>query len=189
VLPTKAEQQPQILTGDMKAVTRHELLRAAMAHAPELKRFLKRQVSDATDAQDLMQEVYLAVLKVPRSQTIRQPKAYLFSVASNLAHHHWQRRKGYPLHVRLDEVPAEFFQGAHPAFEVNPSESVAALAERLSHLGERLSELSPNVQAAVVWHHRDGYTCDEIAEKLSVVRHRVKKYLVRGLSHCRTNSP
>jgi RNA polymerase sigma-70 factor (ECF subfamily) len=64
-------------------------------------------------------------------------------------------------------------------------ESEALLAERLEYLGRRLSELSPKVQAAILWHHRDGYTCEEIGERLSVVRNRVKKYLGKGLAHCR----
>ena len=59
------------------------------------------------------------------------------------------------------------------------------MAQRLESLRPRLSELSPTVQATVVWHHRDGYTCEEIASKLSVVTHCVKKYLVKGLAHCR----
>jgi RNA polymerase sigma-70 factor (ECF subfamily) len=161
------------------------LLRAAVAHAPGLTRFLQRQLPDAADAQDLLQELYLAVLKTPRSPLIRHPKAYLFTIAANLAHQHRERSRSRPPHIPLEEVPAEVFETAHAALQANTPESEAALAECITGLRHRLSELSPKIQAAVVWHHRDGYTCDEIAEKLSVVRHRVKKYLVRGLTHCR----
>jgi RNA polymerase sigma-70 factor (ECF subfamily) len=163
-----------------------ELLRAAVSYAPEITRFLERQIPAADDAEDLLQELYVAVLKMPRAPMIRHPKAYLFAIAANLVHQHWQRSKTRPPHVPLEDVPVEILESLHSAFGASTPESAVALAECVTALRERLSELSPKVQAAVVWHHRDGYTCDEIAEKLSVVRHRVKKYLVRGLTHCRS---
>jgi RNA polymerase sigma-70 factor (ECF subfamily) len=157
-----------------------------VTHAPELARFFKSRVSDDHDAQDLMQELYLSVLKMAGSQAIKHPRAYLFTIAGTLVHQHWQRSKAQQTHMSLEELPVEVLHSALPATEANAPEFTAALAERLSEVKQRLSQLSPKVQAAVLWHHRDGYTCDEIAEKLSVVTHRVKKYLVRGLNHCRT---
>jgi DNA-directed RNA polymerase specialized sigma24 family protein len=41
------------------------------------------------------------------------------------------------------------------------------------------------VRNTILWHRRDGYTCDEIVEELSAATHRVKKHLVKGLAHCR----
>jgi RNA polymerase sigma factor (sigma-70 family) len=163
---------------------RQHLLRAAITHAGELTRFLASQGADVTEAQDLMQEVYLAVLKLKFPEAIRSPKAYLFTIAANLAHVHRLRRAAAPAHVPWDEALPEVHTG-HSAFEANVPESEALLAERLEHLGRRLSELSPKVQATILWHHRDGYTCEEIGERLSVVRNRVKKYLGKGLAHCR----
>jgi RNA polymerase sigma-70 factor (ECF subfamily) len=169
----------------MDLTDRRALLCAAVTHAHELTQFLKRQIPDAHDAQDLMQELYLAVLKSQPSAAIEHPKAYLFRIAVNLAHQHRERRRIRPPHVTLEEVPTEILCPPHSGSDANAPESEAALSQRLSALHERLNALSPKVQAAVIWRHRDGYTCDEIAEKLSVVRHRVKKYLVRGLTHCR----
>jgi RNA polymerase sigma-70 factor (ECF subfamily) len=72
--------------------------------------------------------------------------------------------------------------------EPDPPESAAALAQCIFRLEQHLSTLSPKVRATILWHYRDGYTCNEIAEKLSVVPHRVKKYLVKGIAHCRAAS-
>ena len=165
---------------------RQELLRSATAYALELSRFIKRQIPNADDAQDILQELYLAILKLHGLEAIRHPKAYLFRIAANLAHQHRERHKALPPHTTLDEAAADALQTATSAFEVNTPESAAALAERIAQIERRLRELSPKVQAAVVLHHRDGYTCEEVSEKLAVVRHRVKKYLVKGLAHCRS---
>lgn len=169
--------------GDL--IARRELLRLAIMHATELSRFLKSRLSDVTDAQDIMQELYLAVLRVPYLQAIHHPKAYLYTIAANLAHQHRERKKAQPMHVTLDEVPIEVHT-AQPPHEVTVPEAECALAERAARLAQCLAELSPKIQAAILWHYRDGYTCDEIGEKLSVARHRVKKYLVKGLTHCRS---
>ena len=45
----------------MDLTARHALLHAAVTHAADLRRFLSGQVSDANEAQDLMQELYLAI--------------------------------------------------------------------------------------------------------------------------------
>jgi RNA polymerase sigma-70 factor (ECF subfamily) len=132
-----------------------------------------------------MQELYLAVLKMQRSQPISHPKAYLFTIAAHLAHQHRRRNKDQSLRMALDDMPATVFGTTHPDLDPTMPESAAVLNERLSQLRQRLGELSPNVQAAILLHHRDGYTCDEVGEKLSVKSHRVKKYLVKGMRHCR----
>jgi RNA polymerase sigma factor (sigma-70 family) len=164
------------LTYLMDLTDRHELLRAAVSLAPELRRYFKRRVGH--DAQDLLQELYLALLKIPGAQpVVRHPQAYLFTIAAHLVQQHWQRSEKRP--VCLEDVDSLVSPAVDP-------ESAAISAERVEQLERKLSQLSAKVQAAVLLHHRDGYTCDEIGEKLSVVRHRVKKYLVRGLSHCRT---
>jgi RNA polymerase sigma-70 factor (ECF subfamily) len=167
--------------------TRQDLLRAAMGLAPELTRYLRAKTPDAAEAQDLMQEVYLRLLKIQRPAEIENARAYLFKVAASVAYQHRLRHAAYPQHVTLDEA-TETLHVASLSCEPNATESAALLAERFSKVEQRLSELSPKVQAAILWHHRDGYTCDEIAEKLSVVTHRVKKYLVKGLTHCRAGS-
>jgi RNA polymerase sigma-70 factor (ECF subfamily) len=176
----------------MSSHPRQDLLRTALVHAPALTRFLASQVSDVSEAQDLMQEVYLRILKLRDPESIRSPKAYLFTVAAKIAYEHRLRRDTRPLHYTFDNLPEELLRNDTSNGETadaDPPLAAAALAERLHHLGARLSELSPKVQAAILWHHHDGYTCDEIAERLSVVTHRVKKYLTKGLAHCRAPSP
>jgi RNA polymerase sigma-70 factor (ECF subfamily) len=167
--------------------SRQDLLRTALVLAPELKGYLTRKGTRPSDAQDLMQEVYIRILKVRNPQAILQPKAYLYKVAASVAYEHRLRTMVHPPHVTFDEGAADELIASGSESHANAPESHAALAERLSLLATRLNELPPRVRDAVLWHHRDGYTCDEIAERLSAATHRVKKYLVRGLAHCRAD--
>jgi RNA polymerase sigma factor (sigma-70 family) len=165
---------------------RELLLRTAVAHAQQLTRFLARQVSDVSEAPDLLQELYLRIPSIKTPGDIRAPKAYLFTMASHIAGQHRVRRD-----TRLDVISLECITEAMLA-ERSPGDGAAefvTLKRRLEELNRRLDQLPPKVRAALIWHHRDGYTCDEIAEKLSVVTHRAKKYLVKGLAHCRAEPP
>jgi RNA polymerase sigma-70 factor (ECF subfamily) len=48
-----------------------------------------------------------------------------------------------------------------------------------------LIELSPKCRAAVLMHYSHNLSYQEIAERLGVSSHMVKKYLARALVHCR----
>ena len=50
-----------------------------------LMAYLGRRVSTSDEISDLTQEAFLRVLRADSSQAIRNPEAYLFTVAGNLA--------------------------------------------------------------------------------------------------------
>jgi RNA polymerase sigma-70 factor (ECF subfamily) len=56
----------------------------ATEHGPRLRRFLLAAVRNAADASDLVQEVYLRLLRVEDHQTIRVPEAYVFALANHV---------------------------------------------------------------------------------------------------------
>lgn len=177
------------LQGLANCRSRQDLLRVALTLAPELTRYLRRKSPGTTDAQDLMQEVYVRILKIKALQGIEQPRAYLYKVAACVAYDSRHRSAALPPHISYDEATSHDESTAGSGLEPHCPESEAAVSERLDALAARLNELSPQVRDAILWHHRDGYTCDEIAERLSAATHRVKKYLVKGLAHCRRDSP
>jgi RNA polymerase sigma factor (sigma-70 family) len=152
--------------------------------APQLRRFLAQQISDARDAQDLMQEVYLRILTLKRPEEIRSPRAYLYKVAANIA---WQHRLS--CNTGPNWVPFEESEEIHASLpgslRTNDPEVEAELCERLDQITQRLNPLPLRVRSALLWHYRDGYTCEEIGERLSIRRNRVKKYIARAMARCR----
>src|SRR5438445_785108 len=66
----------------------------------ELHRFLVRRLHNAQDAQDLAQTVYLRYLQVSQHEPIRQPRAFLYRLASNLVYE-FRLREGRS-HVLFD---------------------------------------------------------------------------------------
>jgi hypothetical protein len=55
-----------------------------VSHGDQLRRFLLARVRNIADVPDIMQEVYLRMLRVPNVDSIRSPKAYLFTVAQHV---------------------------------------------------------------------------------------------------------
>jgi DNA-directed RNA polymerase specialized sigma24 family protein len=61
----------------------------AREHAQRLRRFLASRLrNSADDIPDLVQEVYLRLLRVPNQESIRSPQAYMFTVALHVLHQH-----------------------------------------------------------------------------------------------------
>lgn len=149
-------------------------------HAGALLSFFHRRVRRQQEAADLAQEVYLRLLRIPDVDAIRNPEAYLFTVASNLAKEHGLRERH--LNAALDiEEPAVQEQTADlPGFG-----TIIDTEARVKRLREVLKELPLKCQAAVAMQYWQGLSYEEIGRQLDISPHMVKKYLSRALAHCR----
>jgi len=154
-------------------------------HGRQLMRFFCSRLPDASEAPDLVQEVYLRILRLGRPDLIRCPQGYVYTIAASVAHEHWRKRASRPPHVTLDEAPDDALPVDADALLTTGPEAAAVTAEQVGQLSALLDELAPKVRAALIWAHRDGHTYEEISAQLSVSRNRVKKYLTQALAHCR----
>jgi|SRR5579862_1920569 RNA polymerase sigma factor (sigma-70 family) len=149
-------------------------------HGSALQAFLYRRVRRQPDAAELAQEVYLRMLRVPDMSTIRNPEAYLYTVASNLAKEH----------ARQESKDARALDVEDPLVQEQLAELPAVAGQldteqRVKRLREVLGQLPAKCQAAVVLQYWDGLSYEEIAQRLGVSTHMVKKYLSQALVHCR----
>jgi RNA polymerase sigma-70 factor (ECF subfamily) len=149
------------------------------SHGTQLRRFLLSRVRNNADVPDLIQEVYLRMLRIPDHDAIRSPEAYLFTVAQHVAHQHAIRRSTVAppaelqdMLVKLAEMPAD------PMSELSAEQS-------LRDLEYALQRLSPSERATFLYHRRDGLTLQEIASRLGVSRQMVKKYLAKAIIELR----
>jgi RNA polymerase sigma factor (sigma-70 family) len=158
----------------------------AVRHGENLRRFLRPRVPNAADIPDIIQEVYLRLLRVSNHETIRTPEAYIFTIAKHVAQQHSLQSASDAVSVELTTVLSEL----HAVTEADPALEVSAL-ECLEELDQALKQLGPKVQATFLFHRRDGMSIDEIGERLGISPAMVKKYIVRALVHFRKrlNSP
>ena len=152
----------------------------AAQYGRRLRRFLSVRLRNVHDVPDVAQEVFLRLLRVERQEAIRNPEAYLFTVASHVLQQHTLRRSSDPVFVDITDAVSELTGplGDDPAAKVDN-------AERIAHLERTLDQLPPKVAAALVLHRVGGYTVQEIADQLGIGRESAKKYLMRAAQHCR----
>ncbi len=152
----------------------------AAQYGKRLRRFLSVRLRNAQDVPELAQEVFLRLLRVDKHEAIRNPEAYLFTVASHVIHQHALRRLSKPAFIDITEAASELTtaDGEDPVTRADN-------AQRVEHLETFLSKLPPRVAAALVLHRVDGFTVQEVADKLGVRRESVKKYLTRAAQYCR----
>jgi RNA polymerase sigma factor (sigma-70 family) len=145
-----------------------------------LRAFLYRRVRKHPDAAELAQEVYVRMLRVPDMTSIRNPEAYLYAVASNLAKEHAHREARDKSVLDIDDPLVQ-----EQLAELPPFAGQLDRDTRIARLREVLGQLSPKCRAAVVLQYWHGLSYEEIGERLGVSTNMVKKYLSQALVHCR----
>lgn len=153
---------------------------AIRSHHDDLYRFLRRRVWHVQELDDVMQEVYLRLLRVKNSELVRNPLAYIYGVASHVAR--------------------EFNLGKHHTRMVYDSDAADALMDTPAasaapesggyferQVGEALKKLPAKRMAVLLLERRDGLSHKEIARKLGLSVHTVKKYSVEALAQVRAS--
>lgn len=148
----------------------------ARSSSSRLRRFFFTRVRNAADIPDLIQEVFLRMLRMPESESIRNPEAYLFTIAAHVAQQHSLRGSAGGLPVDVDEV----FEQLMAAADSDPFQQVQA-QQSLENLSRALDRLSPKVRATFVLHRHYGMTLQEISRTLNVSLPMAKKYLTKAL--------
>jgi RNA polymerase sigma factor (sigma-70 family) len=150
-------------------------------HGQRLRRFLASRLGHrAADVQDLVQEIFLRLLRIDHHETIRSSEAYLFTIAFHVLQQHVLRRSAIPEAVEITTLIDEM----ESAPQSDPART-AETQQQIEELQGALQQLSPKAQAVLLLHRRDGYSLEEIAAQLGVSRAMAAKYLSKALLHCR----
>lgn len=150
------------------------------SHGVKLRRFLLLRVRNGADVPDMLQEVYLRMLRVPNVESIRSPEAYLFTVAQHVVQQHSLRQSASPPSIELSEMlnSARAVPDADPVLDLDAQQC-------LEQLQSELDQLSPKLRATFLLHRRDGLSLDEIAQRLGTSLPMVKKNLMQALVQLR----
>jgi RNA polymerase sigma factor (sigma-70 family) len=145
----------------------------------DLVRFIARRLRSVADARDVAHEAYVRLLRVERKDLIRDPQAYLYRIAVNILYEFELKKKADAIGLaRCAECLV-----AEAAFS-HPEQDVEALQAR-KRIEAVLGQLSPRCRAVFILCRRDGLSYKEISARIGISTNMVKKYLARGLRHCR----
>lgn len=150
------------------------------AHSRRLRRFLSlRMRGSPNDVQDLVQEIYLRMLRLKAHEAVRNPQAYLYTIARHVLHQHALRRGNAPVNMDpLDVVSALDRRD----LTADPAEQVD-IEQRIEAVGHALQMHSPRAYATLVMYRCEGLTLKQIGERLNVSSVMARKYLVSATSY------
>jgi len=139
-----------------------------------LKRRLVRRGASHEDAEDFIQEAFARLTVEQGRQDIRQPEAFLYRTAANLATDEARRRK----RRRIADQPVEDM--ALVDFSPSPDELLHR-RQRLERLMQGLREMDPTTRSMLIAQRLDGRSLSDIARGHDVSVSAVEKRIARGL--------
>jgi RNA polymerase sigma-70 factor (ECF subfamily) len=148
-------------------------------HGRQLRRYLaSRMRRAAADVPDLVQEVFLRLLRIERHEAIRNPQAYLYTIAGHVLHQHMLRQAATPEEVEIADVLTELY-----ALPDSDPELQAERDQRFEALRRELRDISPGVYATLILHRYYGMPLGDISQRLGVSYSMTKKYLAKALKY------
>ena len=149
-------------------------------HRAALQSFFGRRIRGKADAADLVQEVYLRMLRISDQEAIRKPVAYLYTVANNLVKEHAVIERRRASSIDIDEALD------HEQLETLPDfDGDLDATQRATRLRVVLAQLRPKCRAAVVLRFTHGLSYRAIAAHLGMSPQMARKYVAQALGHCR----
>jgi RNA polymerase sigma factor (sigma-70 family) len=149
-------------------------------HRTALQSFFLRRIRSKAHAPDLVQEVYLRMLRIRNQEAIRDPVPYLYAVANNLVKEHAVLERRQISSIDIDAALSHEQLQTLSAFDADLD-----AARRGVRLREVLMQLRPKCRAAVVLRFTHGLSYRAVAAHLGVSPQMAKKYVAQALGHCR----
>lgn len=145
-------------------------------HHGWLQGWLRRKLGCSHQAADLTQDTFLRVLSRIERPALREPRAYLATIAHGLLVNHWRR-------LEVERAYLETL-ALQPEAQAPAAEERALLLEALYELDALLDRLNPKARSAFLLAQLDGLGYREIATRLGVSERMVKKYMAQAMLHC-----
>ncbi|MGK9066451.1 sigma-70 family RNA polymerase sigma factor [Stutzerimonas chloritidismutans] len=146
-------------------------------HQGWLNGWLRRQLGCSQRAADLAQDTFVRVLTKDGSlDAVREPRAYLHTIARGLLINHWRRRD-----IEQAYLDAMALQ---PEAVAPSAESQAQVIETLLRVDAMLQAMPPRVRQAFLLSQLYGLTYAAIAAELGVSDRMVKKYMAQAMLQC-----
>ncbi|MDF0731390.1 sigma-70 family RNA polymerase sigma factor [Pseudomonas entomophila] len=137
---------------------------------------VRRQVGCPANAEDIAAETFLRVLTLPDPASLREPRAFLSTIARHLIYDTWRRRDLESAYLQsLADVP----EALHPS----PEEHLI-MVEALVSLDRMLDSLPGQGKAAFILRQFGNLTFEQIGERLGISAPRVHQYVAQAYRHC-----
>ncbi|WDY59181.1 sigma-70 family RNA polymerase sigma factor [Pseudomonas sp. PSKL.D1] len=146
------------------------------SHHGWLQGWLYRRVHDRCDAADLSQDTFVKLLTHTPPAELREPRAYLATIARRLLLNLYRRRSLERAYLEaLATLPEDDAPGA---------EHHAAMLEALHAVDQVLARLPEKARRAFLLSQLEGYSQEQIALEMAVNVRTVQRWLLRAFEEC-----
>lgn len=143
-------------------------------HAPPLRRFIRARVRCESDAEDVLQEVFVRLCRRGETGSLASPAAVLFVTGFRLALNVIRRRRNSPIDPRIEAERLEVDGGGRsPEAALIARQDVEALASAFAGLPGQCRKVL-GLRAL------EGLSYDEMAERLGLSVSTLEKHVVKG---------
>lgn len=157
------------------------LIDAYLHMRADLGRFVAARLGAPGDVEDVLQELYLKASRTPEGSDIRDPRAYLYRLASNLMMDRWRstrraaaRDGAWRMAVYGDDASADID-------EAPSAEAAVDARQRLQVLVRALDALPEKTRAVFRLHKFEGLSYAEVAQREGMSRSSVEKHMMQAL--------
>jgi RNA polymerase sigma factor (sigma-70 family) len=137
-----------------------------------LRRFVRSRVVCCHDAEDVIQEAYLRVLRYSAEHAVESEERLLFSAARNLAVDDSRRRKVRERGAADCAVLA--------VEDSPPTDEVVDARQRLKHVEAAIAMLPARCREIFLMHRIDGMSYSQIAKSVGISVSGVEKHIARA---------
>ncbi|MDO9420445.1 MAG: sigma-70 family RNA polymerase sigma factor [Herminiimonas sp.] len=141
--------------------------------------WLRRKLNSADHAADLAQDTFVRLLTVPAERTafnLREPRAYLTTVAQRLVIDHYRRQS---LEQAWLDTLALMPEPMTPSLEER-----LIILEMLHKVDAMLDGLAPRVRSTFLLSQLEGLGYAAIATRLHISERTVKRYMAQAFEQC-----
>ncbi len=169
----------ELSNGPMEKAANGFVAKVCEENHESLVNFLRGRLGSHQDANDVAQEAYAKLLNLEQVEVIRQPCAFLFKVASNLAID-LLRQRG-----RLKEATGASERGENVPCPYPSPEDVLDAKKKVEWLRQIIAELPPKCRMAFMLYKFEELEYAEIAGRMNLTESMVRKYVLRAVVYCR----
>lgn len=145
-------------------------------HHGWLRGWLRQRLGCTETAADLAQDTFIKVLQQRRSEALRQPRAYLSSIARNLMIDLFRRRS-------IEQAYLEGLALLPEPVDISP-EDRHSIIETLVKIDTMLDAMGERPRRIFVMAQLEGQSYVAISQQLGISVNTVRKHFIRAMSRC-----
>ena len=159
------------------------MLEVFQANEAALRRYIQRHLRSGMDLEDSLQEAFLLAFKAEQREKISNPRAFLFTVARNVALGELRRAGASP--IDRHESTERLLEINGNAESPIDSSTIVDGQRKLIVLVQAIQSLPPRCREAFLLRRVDGLSFKSIAENMAISPSAAEKHVALGLVRCK----